>query len=172
MRRRDTRRRAMAMAMTRAMMTTATTATTKATARDARRETRARRAIATRASNNENRYGACWPGRAEVPANVAALGNGNVKKISLLGSTGSIGTQTLDICEEHPDKFEVVALSAGRNVTLVAEQCAKFSPKLVSVQNGEDVAKLRDALQKLGCAMPEIMYGAVSYTHLTLPTKA
>ena len=149
----------MAMAMTRAMMTTATTATTKATARDARRETRARRAIATRASNNENRYGACWPGRAEVPANVAALGNGNVKKISLLGSTGSIGTQTLDICEEHPDKFEVVALSAGRNVTLVAEQCAKFSPKLVSVQNGEDVAKLRDALQKLGCAMPEIMYG-------------
>ena len=68
---------------------------------------RARRhAIATRAdSNNENRYGACWPGRAEVPPNVAPLGNGNVKRISLLGSTGSIGTQTLDICEEHPDKF-------------------------------------------------------------------
>lgn len=123
---------------------------------------RARRhAIATRAdSNNENRYGACWPGRAEVPPNVAPLGNGNVKRISLLGSTGSIGTQTLDICEEHPDKFEVVALSAGRNVQLVAEQCKKFSPKLVSVQNGEDVDKLKSALQGLGAEMPEIMYGA------------
>lgn len=60
----------------------------------------------------QSRYGACWPGRAEVPSDVTLLGNGNVKKISLLGSTGSIGTQTLDIAEEHPDKFEIVALSA------------------------------------------------------------
>ena len=62
--------------------------------------------------NIQSRYGACWPGRAEVPSDVPLLGNGNVKKISLLGSTGSIGTQTLDIAEEHPDKFEIVALSA------------------------------------------------------------
>ena len=48
------------------------------------------------------------------------LGNGNVKKISLLGSTGSIGTQTLDIAEENPDKFEIVALSAGKNLDVLA----------------------------------------------------
>lgn len=58
----------------------------------------------------------------QVPANVPKLGNGVVKKISLLGSTGSIGTQTLDIVEENPDKFQVVALSAGNNIDLVAEQ--------------------------------------------------
>mgnify|MGYP002821322172 CR=1 FL=1 len=51
-----------------------------------------------------------------MPNDVPLLGNGNIKKISLLGSTGSIGTQTLDIAEEHPDKFEIVALSAGRNL--------------------------------------------------------
>jgi 1-deoxy-D-xylulose-5-phosphate reductoisomerase len=136
------------------------TATGVRDARAARGRTRRSGIASVRAAaNNEARYGACWPGRAEVPANVPALGNGNVKKISLLGSTGSIGTQTLDICEEHPDKFEVVALSAGRNVALVAEQCRKFSPKLVSVQNGEDVAALKAALQGME-QMPEIMYGA------------
>ena len=56
-------------------------------------------------NNNESRYGACWPGTATpTPEELSLeLGNGNVKKISLLGSTGSIGTQTLDIVEEHPD---------------------------------------------------------------------
>ena len=152
--------------LSRAMFTSANTtqslsftATGVRDARAARGRTRRSIASVRAAANNEARYGACWPGRAEVPANVPALGNGNVKKISLLGSTGSIGTQTLDICEEHPDKFEVVALSAGRNVALVAEQCRKFSPKLVSVQNGEDVAALKAALQGME-QMPEIMYGA------------
>lgn len=44
------------------------------------------------------------------------------QKFSLLGSTGSIGTQTLEICAEHPDKFEMVALAAGSNVSLLADQ--------------------------------------------------
>ena len=65
-----------------------------------------------------------------MPNDVPLLGNGNIKKISLLGSTGSIGTQTLDIAEEHPDKFEIVALSAGRNLDVMAEQIKKFKPKM------------------------------------------
>ena len=143
------------------LTTTTTTSATRALRATKKNKSTSRGSIAEvrAAANNENRYGACWPGRAEVPANVAPLGNGNVKKISLLGSTGSIGTQTLDICEEHPDKFEVVALSAGRNVGLVAEQCQKFKPKLVSVQNGEDVAALKEALKSMGSDAPEIMYG-------------
>ena len=67
---------------------------------------------------------------SQVPKNIPKLGNGNVKKISLLGSTGSIGTQTLDIVEEHPDKFEVVALSAGGNLELVAEQVRVMSLRI------------------------------------------
>ena len=52
------------------------------------------------------------------------------KYIALLGSTGSIGTQTLDICREYPDYFEVVSISAGANVELLAKQIAEFEPKV------------------------------------------
>ena len=45
-----------------------------------------------------------------------------LKYITVLGSTGSIGTQTLEIASEHPDKFKAVALSAGRNINLLTEQ--------------------------------------------------
>ena len=63
-----------------------------------------------------------WPGRVVAPARPkhdAALGP---KPISLIGSTGSIGTQTLDIVAEFPEQFKVVALAAGSNLTLLAEQ--------------------------------------------------
>ena len=108
---------------------------------------------------SQSRYGACWPGRAEVPSDVPALGNGNVKKISLLGSTGSIGTQTLDIAEEHPDKFEIVALSAGKNLDVLAEQIKKFKPKMVSISDGADVAKLREMIADMDGRAPELLYG-------------
>ena len=53
------------------------------------------------------------------------------KRIVILGSTGSIGTQTLDICREYPDYFEVVSISAGANVELLAKQIAEFEPKVL-----------------------------------------
>ena len=52
----------------------------------------------------------------------ALLGMGKKKKLSLLGSTGSIGTQTLDICRERPEQFECVAMAAGSNLDLLANQ--------------------------------------------------
>ncbi len=55
-----------------------------------------------------------------------------MKKIAILGSTGSIGTQTLDIVREQKD-IEVVALAAGSNITLLEQQIREFSPKLVCV---------------------------------------
>jgi len=111
-------------------------------------------------ANNESRYGSCWPGRVEVPLHIPKLGNGVTKKISLLGSTGSIGTQTLDICAEHPDKFEVVALSAGRNIELCAEQTAKFKPKMVSISHSEQLADFKALLKAKGITnMPDILVG-------------
>jgi 1-deoxy-D-xylulose-5-phosphate reductoisomerase len=50
------------------------------------------------------------------------------KRVAILGSTGSIGTQALDVIARHPDRFEVVGLAAGRNVTLLAEQLERFHP--------------------------------------------
>ena len=59
-----------------------------------------------------------------------------MKKISILGSTGSIGRQTLDII--NTDEIEVVALACGRNIELLSEQIERFTPKLVSVEREED----------------------------------
>ena len=67
-----------------------------------------------------------------------------MKKIAIIGSTGSIGTQTLDVVREHPEDFDVVALSAGRNIKLLREQIKEFHPKYVSVQNEEDLKALRE----------------------------
>ena len=53
-----------------------------------------------------------------------------MKAISVLGSTGSIGTQTLQIAEEFPDQFRVVALTAGRNVSLLVQQIQRHQPEL------------------------------------------
>ncbi len=64
------------------------------------------------------------------------MGN-NVKRLAILGSTGSIGRQTLDVARAFPDRLEVVALAAGNNAALLAEQASEFNPKFVSLTNGD-----------------------------------
>lgn len=66
-----------------------------------------------------------------------------MKKISVLGSTGSIGTQTLDVISMHPDKFQVEGLSAGSNVELLIEQANVYHPKKVSVGRKEDIDRVK-----------------------------
>ena len=55
-----------------------------------------------------------------------------MKAITLLGSTGSIGTQTLDIIANHPDQFRLVGIAARRNVDLLAQQIEQFQPEIVA----------------------------------------
>ncbi len=66
------------------------------------------------------------------------------KKIAILGSTGSIGTQALEVISKLSDKFEVVAISGGRNINLLRSQIEKFSPKYVCVQEKNDAKLLSD----------------------------
>ncbi len=68
-----------------------------------------------------------------------------MKKISVLGSTGSIGTQTLDVVREHGD-MQIVALSCGRNLTLIEKQAREFKPLYVSVGCEDDAKQLRTML--------------------------
>lgn len=63
-------------------------------------------------------------------------------KISLLGATGSIGTQTLDVISQHDDKFQLLTMSIGRNIELGLKQIHQFKPKLVSVISKDDYEKL------------------------------
>lgn len=60
-----------------------------------------------------------------------------MKRIALLGSTGSIGTQTLDVVRKHPDRFRVVALTAGSNAELLAAQADEFRPELAVLESGD-----------------------------------
>ena len=72
-----------------------------------------------------------------------------MKKIALLGSTGSIGVNTLEVISAFPEKFKVVALSANSNIDLVKKQIEKFHPEIVSISNRESAEKLRTAMP--GC---------------------
>ena len=61
-----------------------------------------------------------------------------VKGLAILGSTGSIGRQTLDVVRAFPDRFSVVALSAGRNLELLAEQAREFGARVASSEASVD----------------------------------
>lgn len=72
-----------------------------------------------------------------------------MKAITLLGSTGSIGTQTLDIVSEHSDQFRIVGMAAGRNVALFAQQIRTFRPEIVAICDESKVAELKNAIADL-----------------------
>lgn len=73
----------------------------------------------------------------------------NKKKIAILGSTGSIGTQALQVIEEHSDLYEAYVLTAYHKVDLLAKQARKFMPEAVVIADEEKYAELRDALSDL-----------------------
>ncbi len=81
-----------------------------------------------------------------------------MKAITLLGSTGSIGTQTLDILEHHPDQFRLVGIAAGNNVELLAQQVRQFKPEIIAICNEAKLGELREALADLD-PMPQILAG-------------
>ena len=72
-----------------------------------------------------------------------------VKAISLLGSTGSIGTQTLDIVAQYPDQFRIVGLAAGRNVEMLASQIRQFRPAIAAICVEEKLPELKEAIADL-----------------------
>lgn len=72
-----------------------------------------------------------------------------MKAITLLGSTGSIGTQTLDIVAQYPDRFRIVGLAAGRNVELLAAQIRQFRPEIVAISDAEKLPELKQAIADL-----------------------
>jgi len=92
-----------------------------------------------------------------------------IKKISILGSTGSIGRSVLDVVRRYPDRFQVVALAAGTNIALLARQVDEFSPKLVSVKHRHDVQALKKMLHS---HFPEIDSGINGVTQVAVVEEA
>lgn len=71
------------------------------------------------------------------------------RQLAILGSTGSIGTQALEVVGEHPDRFEVYALTANNQVDLLINQARKFMPEVVVIANEQKYPELKEALEDL-----------------------
>ena len=83
-----------------------------------------------------------------------------MKRIAILGSTGSIGRSTLSVVESYPDRFEVVALAAGANLESAYEQAIRWKPRVISMASEQDASKLKARLASHGSAETEVFYGS------------
>jgi 1-deoxy-D-xylulose-5-phosphate reductoisomerase len=93
-----------------------------------------------------------------------------LKRIAILGSTGSIGQSTLSIVEKYPDRFAVASLAAGRNVDAAFEQCRRWRPQVVSMATDELARSLELRLKQAGITGVEVVYGTAGTVRVaTIP---
>ncbi len=92
------------------------------------------------------------------------------RTLTILGSTGSIGTNTLDVVRQNPDRFRVFALVAGRNVELLARQILEFHPQVAVLQDSADIDRLRALLPK--SETPELLSGAAARVQVSIADEA
>src|ERR1700678_1769659 len=82
-----------------------------------------------------------------------------MKRLAILGSTGSIGQSTLSIVEQFPERYQVAALAAGRNLDEVFAQCVRWRPRVVSVATEEWAGQLAARLRQAGVNGINVVYG-------------
>ena len=93
-----------------------------------------------------------------------------MKKLAILGSTGSIGNSTLSICESFPDRYQVVSLAAGQNVEAAFAQCVRWRPKVISIATEELADQLQSRLNAAGLSGIAVVHGTAGTIHVaTLP---
>ena len=83
-----------------------------------------------------------------------------MKRVAILGSTGSIGRSTLSVVESYPDRFQVATLAAGNNADLAFEQALRWKPRVLSLAKEQDAATLRAKLRGAGLSEIEVVDGA------------
>ena len=93
-----------------------------------------------------------------------------MKKLAILGSTGSIGNSTLSICESFPDRYQVISLAAGSNIDAAFAQCLRWRPKVISLATEQLASTLKTRLKAEGITNIEVLHGAAGSIHVaTLP---
>ena len=90
-----------------------------------------------------------------------------MKRIAILGSTGSIGRSTLSVAESYPDRFQIVTLAAGRNVDAAFEQAKRWRPRVISMAAEKDVEALGARLKKESLGHIEVAHGAAGTVKVT-----
>ncbi len=89
-----------------------------------------------------------------------------MKRIAILGSTGSIGRSTLGVVESYPDRFQVVALAAGKNVSAAFEQVERWRPRVAAMASEADAEILRSRLNRAGISGIDVVHGPAGLVHL------
>jgi 1-deoxy-D-xylulose-5-phosphate reductoisomerase len=87
------------------------------------------------------------------------------KQVVILGATGSIGCSTLDVVAQHPELYQVLALTGGKRVDVLLQQCIRFRPRYAALTDAADAAELRRQLQQAGVAT-EVLSGAQALADL------
>jgi 1-deoxy-D-xylulose-5-phosphate reductoisomerase len=82
-----------------------------------------------------------------------------MKRIAILGSTGSIGQSTLSVVESYPDRFQIATLASGNNVAAAFEQAVRWKPRMVSLAGESDAELLREKLRNAGLEGTEVVHG-------------
>jgi len=83
-----------------------------------------------------------------------------MKRIAILGSTGSIGRSTLSVAESYPDRFQIIALAAGSNLDAAFDQALRWKPRLISIAKEKDAQTLHTRLTQAGLTQTEVLHGA------------
>src|SRR5271169_1469861 len=83
-----------------------------------------------------------------------------MKRIAILGSTGSIGRSTLSVAESYPERFQIVALAAGANLEAAFEQARRWRPRVLSIAAEPDADVLRARLKQAGLNDVEVVHGS------------
>src|SRR5258707_14469657 len=92
-----------------------------------------------------------------------------MKRIAILGSTGSIGRSTLSVAEAYPDRFKIVALAVGSNLDAAFEQACRWHPRVISIAVEADADALSSRLKKEGLGEIEVVHGAAGGLPGALP---
>jgi 1-deoxy-D-xylulose-5-phosphate reductoisomerase len=82
-----------------------------------------------------------------------------MKRIAILGSTGSIGRSTLNVIESNPERFQLLTMAAGSNIEAALTDARRWKPKVLSLASEEDAEKVRKQLKAEGLGEIEIVYG-------------
>src|SRR5262249_53640440 len=94
-----------------------------------------------------------------------------MKRIAILGSTGSIGRSTLRIAESYPDRFQVTTLAAGSNFDLALEQAKQWKPEVLSLANERDADAMLSTLRATGLKDIDVVYGTAGTVRVATHPK-
>jgi len=95
-----------------------------------------------------------------------------MRRIAILGSTGSIGRSTLSVAESYPDRFQIIALAAGSNVQAAFEQALRWKPRVISVAREADADSVRKKLRAQGCGEIEVVHGSAGTVRVSTHPEA